>query len=173
QRTTDLLLQLPHPARQLGQDVGGGGVLQRVHGVEAQRVDVEITQPHQRVLDNELAHGGFLGVDQVAPGAASALQVRAEAGQVVTGRAEVVVDDVEHDGQAARVGGVDEAFEPVRSAERFVYRVPGDPVVTPVPDAVDGVDRQHLDVRDAELDEVVEPFDRRVECGARRERADV
>ena len=116
---------------------------------------------------------GFLEVDQVAPRVASGLEVRAELRQVVPGRPEMVVDDVEDHRQATGVTGVHEALEPVRTAQRFVYRVPVDPVVAPVPDAVDGVDRHHLDVGDAEA----RPGGRAVRwpnrrC-ARRERRDV
>ena len=85
----------------------------------------------------------------------------------------MVVDDVEDHPEAAPVAGVDEPLEPVGAAVRLVRRVPADAVVAPVVLAVESVDRQHLDEVDAELDEVVEPLDGRVEGAARCERADV
>ena len=45
-------------------------VEQRVHGVEAQPVDVEVAQPHQRVVDDEAPHlvaAGAVEVDGAAP----------------------------------------------------------------------------------------------------------
>ena len=96
-----------------------------------------------------------------------------ELGQVVAAGAEVVVDDVQQHGQAAAVAGVDEPLQRVRAAVGLVHRVPGHPVIAPVPDAVDRVHRQQLDVGDAQLDQVIQPLDRRVQRGARGERADV
>ena len=43
-------------------------------------------------------------------------EVRAKAAEVVARRAEVIVDHIEEDGQAARVAGIDQAFQPLRAA---------------------------------------------------------
>ncbi len=133
-------------------------------------------QPHDDVVEDVTAHlGAALGVevDQVAPGVAARLEVGAEQGEVVPARAEVVVDHVEDHGQIAGVAGVDEALQAVRAAVRLVHGVPGDAVVAPVPDPVHPVHRQDLDMRDAEVDEVVQPLDRGVERAVRSEGADV
>ena len=90
--------------------------------VEAQAVDVELVEPHQRVVADELAH---LAAAVVGPGVAprrrrlvvvvevdAALVVLApavESPEVEVARAEVVVDDVEDDADAALVRLADEA----------------------------------------------------------------
>ena len=59
-----------HAARELRQDVGRGVVDDRVHGVEAQAVEVELLEPVERVVDEELAHRlarGSREVDGRAP----------------------------------------------------------------------------------------------------------
>ena len=64
----------------------------------------------------------------------------------------MVVDDVEDDGEPARVGGVDEAAQAVGAAVRLLRREPVDAVVAPVARAGEAGDRQDLDGGDAELD---------------------
>ena len=164
-----------HLDGQLLQQVGGPGVAQRVHGVEAQAVDVEVAQPHQRVVDHVAAHRlgqRAVEVDRGTPDVA-AREVGAEAVEVGAGRAEVVVDDVQHHAHPAQVAGVDEPLERVRAAVVLGDRVPADAVVAPVAGAVDGVDGQHLDQVDAQLGQVVEAPDRGVERARLGERADV
>ena len=147
-----------------------------MHGVEPQPVEVEVAEPHQRVVDDEPAdRAGVLAVevDPVAPVVAARGEVRAESRQVVAARSEVVVDDVQDDGQAVAVGGVDEALEAVRAAVGLVRRVPVDAVVAPAPLAAERVHRHELDVGDAEFDQVRQALDGGVECAAGGERADV
>src|SRR5205085_11705759 len=88
-------------AGELGEDVDGGVVLERVHGVQAQRVDVEVAQPRQGVVDDPSAYLGAAVVVEVDAGAPRGLvpggEVRPEPRQVVPGRPEVVVDDVQAD----------------------------------------------------------------------------
>ena len=100
-------------------------------------------------------------------------EVGAELGEVVPARSEVVVDDVLHDREPRRVRGVDEALIGRRPAVRLMHGVPEDAVVAPVPLAVEAVDRKQLDVRHAELDQVVEPADRGIQRPLRGEGADV
>ena len=164
-----------HLDGQLLQQVGGPRVAQRVHRVEAQAVDVEVAQPHQRVVDHVAAHRlgqRAVEVDRGAPDVA-AREVGAEAVEVGAGRAEVVVDDVQHHAHAAQVAGVHEPLERVRAAVVLGDGVPADAVVAPVAGAVDGVHRQHFDEVHAQLGQVVEPSDRGVERARLGERADV
>ena len=137
---------------------------------------MELVQPHEGVVEDvvpDRAGVCAVEVDQVTPGVAPGLEVRPESGQVVPGRAEVVVDDVEHDGQAPAMAGVDEPFQAVRTAVALVDRVPEHPVIAPVPFAVEVVDRQQFDVGDAEFGEIVQSFDRGVERALLGERSDV
>jgi hypothetical protein len=154
--------------------VGRRGVDQSVHRIEPQAVDMVIAEPQLRVVEDVAAHLGFVEVDGRAPGVgALGVQVRAVLGQVVAARSEVVVDDVLDDAESARVAGVDEALVGGRAAVGLLHRVPEHAVVAPVVGAVEAVDRQHLDEVDAEVDEVVEALDRRVERSLRGEGADV
>ena len=108
-----------------------------------------------------------------APRVAARRQIRAEPRQVVARRAEVIEHRIDQHAEAAPVAGVDEPHQPVGPAVRFVHRVPEHAVVTPAVRAAERVDRHQLDEVDAEIDQVVQLLDRRVERAARRERADV
>ena len=94
-------------------------------------------------------------------------------GEVVARRAEVVVDDVEADGQALAWARVDEALQRRRAAVGVVHGVEVDAVVAPAPAPGERGDRHELDDVDAEVDEVVEPADGGVQGALGRERADV
>ena len=145
--------------------------------VEPQRVDVVLVEPVQRVPDEEPAYlvaSRAVDVDPVAPRRVMELaQVGAEALEVVALGPEVVVDDVEHDREAARVAGVDEAPEAVGAAVGRLGRPQVDAVVAPVARARELPHGHDLAGADAERDEVVEPLDRTVERAGLRERADV
>ena len=148
-----------------------------VHGVEPQPVDVEVLDPpagalDERAADEVAARPG--DVDGVAPRRPVGVgEVRGEAAVGAALRAEVVVDDVEHDAEPGGVGGVDEAGEPVGPAVRLLHRRREHAVVAPVADAGEGVDRHQLDRRDAEPGEPVELAGDAVERALGRERADV
>src|SRR5699024_8079808 len=104
QRPAQLGGQVVHRVGQLGEQVSGGVVDERVHRVQAQGVQVEVGQPAQRVVDDEGAHLGAAGpvqVDRLTPrGLVRVGEVRAELRQVVPGGSEVVVDHVQADRQA-------------------------------------------------------------------------
>ncbi len=86
---------------------------------------------------------------------------------------EMVVDDVEHDEQAAPVGRVDQLAQLVGRAVGRVRRVHQHPVVAPAPVARPLADGHQLEHGDPELDEVVEPVDGREEGALAGERADM
>ena len=156
------------------QDVPIAVVEQRVHGIQAQTIDVVLAQPHQGVVDDVRPYGGLVEVDGVTPGVPLAgAQVRPELGQVVAARPEMVVDDVLDDRETRGVGGVDEALVGARSAVRLVDGVPEHPVVPPVVHAVEAVDGQQFDVGHAEFDQVREPLDCSIQCPLGRESSDV
>ena len=104
--------------RQLLEKMARRGVDQRMHRVEPEAVEVVVAQPHQRVVAEEpadLVAAGVIEIDRVAPRRVVAVgEIRAEPAQVVAGRSEVVVDDVENDRQAAGVAGVDQPLQIVR-----------------------------------------------------------
>ncbi len=92
---------------ELLEKVDRGPVDDLVDGIEAKTVDVEVSHPHQGVVEKEAAN--FVGaavfkVDGGTPGGVVFLRrVGTELAGVVADRAEVVVDDVEDD--ADRRGG--------------------------------------------------------------------
>ena len=113
-------------------------------------------------------------VEAVAPGrAVAAREVGPELRQVVPLRAEVVVDDVEADREAERVGAVDEALQRGGPAVGLVHGVGRDAVVAPVPLARERLHRHELDAGDAQLHEVREPLRGGVERARRGEGPDV
>ncbi len=162
---------------ELGQQVGGGLVHDPVHRVQPQPVDVEVADPPHGVLDDVPAHGvavGTVHVQAVAPrGDVVVGEVRAEVAEDVALGADVVVDDVEHDGDAACVRGVDQSSQAVRAAVGVLHGERQHPVVAPVAPAGELGDRQQLDRGDAVGGQRGQPGDDGVEGALRRERADV
>ncbi len=177
ERTPDVRGQHVDLHRELLEEVRRRVVHERVHRIQAQRVDVVVAEPHERVVDDVLADGAGVLAVEVEAGSPRVrrrlVEVRAVDGQVVPRRAEVVVDDVLHHAEAAGVARVDEALVGLGSAVGLLHRVPEDPVVAPVVRAVEAVDRQHLHEVDPERDEVVEAVDRGVERAVGREGPDV
>ena len=122
----------------------------------------------------DLVGAGVVVVDRLAPGGVVPVgEVRAVGAEVVPVGPEVVVDHVENHADPGGVGGVDEALEPVGPAVGVVGGEQVDAVVPPAAIAGELDHRQQLEVGDAEVDEVGQLLDRRLERPLRRERADV
>jgi hypothetical protein len=138
--------------------------------VESQAVDVKVADPSQRALQDPLAHrvgARVVVIDGLAPeGRVAVGQVGPEGLECRdAARADVVVDDVEHHGDARSVCRVDEGSEGLRAAVAAVRRRQIDPVVAPAAHPREVGHRHQLDGRDAELRE------RRQSLGGRREGA--
>jgi hypothetical protein len=102
-----------------------------VNGIEAKSIDVKLGHPVQRVVDDVPAN--FV-VERRTPGRFVALgKVRSVRVEVVPFGAEVVVDDVEDDGEAFRVGRVHEGAELLGSAVGALRSIEMYAVVPPVP----------------------------------------
>ncbi len=103
-----------------------------------------LAQPVEGVFDDEAADvraAGVVVIDGVAPGSFVASgEVGAELREVVALVAEVVVDDIEEDGEAALVGGVDKAAKRGGASVIGLHGVEADAVVSPVAGAGNGVD---------------------------------
>ena len=150
----------------------------RMHGVEPQPVQMELLDPVERVLDDELAHRlAVLAVviDGVAPGRLVALgeEARGVGGEVVPVGTKVIIDHVEEDHQPALVGGLDQRLEILRAAIAGIGRVGQDAVIAPVPPAGEIGDRHDLERGDAEPRQVIEPSDRGAEGAFLCEGADM
>src|SRR5438270_14075556 len=96
---------------------------------------MEVAHPHQGVVHEEatdLVGACVVEVDGVAPrGAMAGGEIGGELAGVVAHRAEVVVDDVEYDGESFGVAGVDEALECVGAAVVFGDSEESDAIVAP------------------------------------------
>ena len=154
QRPPDLVRQVGHPPRHLLQDVDGGRVEDGVHRVQPEAVGVEVPEPHEGVVDHERPHlvaAGPVEVHRLAPrGVVPVGEVGPELAEVVPGRPEVVVDDVDHHRQAPGVGRVDQPLEAVGTAVGGVGGEQVDAVVAPSPPAgelVDGQELHHVDTK--------------------------
>ncbi len=163
--------------RELVEDVPRARVEDRVYGVQAEPVDVILGDPVERVVDHVAAYlvaVGAVVVDGAPPRRAVATrEVRAEVGEIVPLGSEVVVDDVQDDGEAAPVRGVDEPLESLGAAVARLGRVEGHAVVAPVAIARELGDGHDLDCGDAQVAQRPQPLDDGVERAGRRERADV
>ena len=149
-----------------------------VDRVEAQPIDVELLEPIERVVNDEIANDlrpRPVVVDGVSPGRLVAIreELWRVGRQVIPFGAEVIVDDVEEDGQAVRMGGIDQATQIVRRAVRRIGREQVDSVVTPVPTSGKIRDRHEFDHRHAEGGKVAEFPDDGFERSLRGERADM
>ncbi len=149
----------------------------RVDRVQAQPVHVVVAQPHQRVVAEEAPHlvrACILQVDGVAPRRFVLIgEVRPEAADVIAGWAEVVVNHVHDDAKPLAVRRVYQALQAVWPAVGRVRRKQVHAVVAPAVLARELRKRQQLNVRHAQLAQVVELRNRPVAGAFRRKRADV
>ncbi len=177
ERSAELIGQCRNGIGELDEQVPLPLVDERVDGVKAQGVDVEVTQPAQRVLDDErtdLFGPGGVEIDGWSPrGQVCLREVGAEPAEVVPARSEVVVDDVKADSEPATVARIDEPLEAGRPTEGVVDGIQVHPVVAPTRSTRDRRDGQHLDDINPEVDKVVQPLDGCVEGALAGERPDV
>ncbi len=159
------------------QEVPRAHVEDRVNGVETQDVDVEIGQPMERVVAEVTSHlvrAGAIEVDRLAPGGRVPIgEVRAIVGEVVSLGAEVVVDDVERDGDPVPMGRVDEFLQSLGTAVARLRRIGEDAVVSPIAIAGELRHRHELDRVDAETGQVGKLGDDPLEGAFGCERPDV
>ena len=136
----------------------------RGDGVDAEPVDVVLAQPEERVREQEVAHLGPAVVeDERAPvgmRAAARVGVLVEVRPVEVGERPVVArevggDPVEDHADAALVQAVDEVAEVVGRAEARGRREVAGHLVAPGAGERMLHDRQQLDVREAEVGDVV------------------
>ena len=152
-------------------------IVDALHRVKAQRVDVEFRNPVERVVVRPAAHvvaARAVVIHRAAPRRAIDIgEVGTEAVEVVAFRAHVIVDDVEHDAESVRVGRVHEVLEAIGAAVRVLRRVVVYAVVAPVATTGKRCDGHELDSRDAECDEVGQSRRGGFECAFVGKGADV
>jgi hypothetical protein len=166
-----------HGGGQVLQERLGGVIDDGVHGVDAQRIDVKLVDPLQRVVDEKPADVVAVRSVEVERQTPRRLvpvgEVRAVLREVVPLGTEVVVDDVEYKGQPARVAGIDQALEAQRPTVRVLRRSDVRPVVAPVAAAGELRNRQQSDDGDPEVAQCVESRNDRFEGSLVGEGADV
>src|SRR5579875_2011642 len=125
-----------------------------MYGIQAQRVDVKFRQPIERVLDKEAADFIALRsikIDRRSPGSAVTIRkIRAVFAQVVSFRAEVVINHVQRHRKFALMAGVDEPLQPRRPAITLLNGKGENAVIPPVPAARELRNRHQLNDRDAQ-----------------------
>ncbi len=127
----------------------------RVHRVEPQPVEVVFLEPVERVVNEEPAHDlarVVVEVESAAPRRVVAIreELRRVEMQIVSFRAEVVVDDVEQNHEPARVRVLHEALELLGPSVAVLGRKRQHAVIAPVARAGRVGKRHQLDRRDAE-----------------------
>lgn len=125
-------------------------------GVEAEAIDMKITEPIETVFEEEGPGVGAVWAMKIGADAPRSVDVRGiEAGmeEAVIGTigAKVVIDGVEVDGQSKAMGLVDEIAEIIRAAIVVIGRVQRDAVVAPVPAAGAIGEGHEFDGGDAEV----------------------
>ena len=174
ERATEMRGQVVDRHAELGEEGRRAVVDERVDGVETQPVDVMVSQPVARVVDEEPTHlcaSLAVEVHRGTPRSAMGLgEVRTELGEIGAFGSEVVVDDVEHHREAASVRRVDESVEAFRAPVRMVGSEEVDAVVAPATVAGKLRDGHQLDDRHSEVDEVVKVRHDAVERPLLRER---
>jgi len=176
-RPAEFLRERGSLRRQLLEEMRRAVVDQRVDGVQPQRVEMEVPEPAQCVVTDPAPYLGAAGVVQVdrrSPGRGVLVgEVGTEAGQVVATRSEVVVDDVEADGQSRIVTAVDEPLQCFRAAVRVMDGVEVHAVVPPAVDPGERGHRKERDHLDTQHGQVVQVLAGGVQRAFRRERPDV
>ena len=148
-----------------------------VDGIYPEAIEVELLQPHPDVVQDVVAHRVAampVVVDGRAPGGLVAIvEVAAEFAQIIPLRAEVVIDHIEEDGEAFSVAGVHETLQAVRAAVTVLRGIGKHAVISPVAGARELADRHDLDGIDAQITELAQPRDDRLERPFGGESADV
>ena len=96
------------------------GIENRLRCIEAKPIEMKFSQPVLAVVDDEVARAEaivVIEIERLAPfGFVTAAEVvRTKALEIIAVRTHVVVDHIENDGDAERVGVIDEALECIGS----------------------------------------------------------
>ncbi len=162
---------------QLLQKGFGGKIVDGMHRIEPQGIDMIVPEPVQSVLQEVapyLVAVRSVKVDRLAPGGAIVVgEVGSEVTQVIAFRAEVVVNHVEDDRQVSLVGGVDQFFQTLGATVAVLHRKGENAVVTPVAGAGELGDRHQFDGGDPHVAQFLKARNNRVEGALRGECSDV
>jgi len=137
---------------QLSQNVTGAEVVNAVNGIQSQRVHVILSNPIECIADEKMAHRltiWTIVIDSITPRRPIAIrEIGAEVSQIISFRAQMVVDDVQDHGKPRRMAGIDQPFQPLRPTVAGLRRKRIDAVVAPIATSGKLRDRHQLNGRD-------------------------
>src|SRR5215472_13348197 len=147
--------------RQFDQYVPGRVIDDRMHGVEAQSVEVKFTQPIECVVNEELEYWPAVRaveIQRFPPRRPVTVgkELRGILVQIVPLSSEVVVDHVQKHHQSSGMCALDEMLQVFRTAVLSIRSERQNPVVTPIARARKICHRHQFDSGNSEFDEVVE-----------------
>src|ERR1700674_5903122 len=168
----------PDGSADFADDIGLALIENRVDGIEAQPVEMELLQPIERIVYEKITHRPVMRPGKIDRGApwrmvAAGREIRNDRRQIMALGTEVVVDDVEKDCEAAGVTRLDEALQVVRPTVCRSRSVKKHTVVTPIAASGKLRDRHQLDGSRAELGDMIEMPDRPGEVAGVGESAEV
>src|SRR6516162_2776152 len=158
--------------------VGLAAVKNRMDSIKTQPVEMKLLEPIERVLNKKFAHypaARSVEIDRGAPWClvAFAEEIRSDRRQIIPLGAEVIIDDIEKDRQAARVACLNKLLQRVRPTVLRRRGIEKHAVVTPITAARKRSDRHQLDRGGAELDDMIEMLDSPGEAAGPGERAEM
>ena len=163
---------------QLAENIGLAVVVDRVDGIEAEPVETIFFEPIESVVDHEVAHRPAqrsVKIECCAPWRMVPLgeEIRRDRREIIPLRAEVVVDDVEENGEAALMASLDQPLEVLGPAIAGRRRIKVSAVIAPAAGTGKLGDRHQLYRSRAEHTNMVEVPDRAGEIAGLREGAEV
>src|SRR3984957_11382141 len=118
---------LVKPVAQFSQNVADAEVENSVDGIQAKRIEVVFGHPIERVVDDKAADSiaaGVVVVYRASPrGAVLICEIRSELTQVVAFRTGMIVNNVQHNGEARLMASIHEALQAQGTAVGRVGRV--------------------------------------------------
>ena len=157
---------------QLVQQQGLARLRNAMDRIEPQAVEAIVLEPVQAHSRSRRRGPRHPVVDGLSPGRARRHEeVGRVAGQIISLRAEMVVDDVEKHHQAAQMRFINQRLEVFRPSVAAVRRIEQHAVIAPIAPPGEIGDRHQLDRGQAGLDHMVELLDRAAKAAGRRERA--
>ena len=161
-------------ATEIIQDRGLARLRNGMNGVKSQAVEAIAREPMQRILDRKRPYLRSAIIDGVSPRRMYwSEESRRITMEIVTFRAEVVVNNVEQNHEPARMRFIDQRSQIIRTAVDTVGRVEQDSVIAPVSPARKIGDRHQFDRGHTGVDHIPEPLDRGAKRSAGRESSDV
>src|ERR1700730_655425 len=168
----------PDGVTDFADDIGLALVENRVDGIEAQPVEMELLQPIERIVYEKIAYRSVVRPGEIDRGAprrlvAAGEEIWSDRRQIITLGTEVVVDDVEKDCEAAGVTRLDEVLQVVRPTVCRNRSIEEHTVITPIAASGKLRDRHQLDGSGAELGDMIEMPDCNDEVAGIGESAEV